>query len=57
MNNCIERLMQAGFSAQNAAEICKCYLSQHDLDGLESFTCSCEQYNPMKSREVEKVGV
>lgn len=44
MLNCIERLVSAGFSRENAAEICKSYLSKDDEDGLEGYVCSCEAY-------------
>ena len=44
MSNCIERLVSSGFSRENAAEICKCYLSKKDEDGLECYVCSCETY-------------
>lgn len=57
LNECIERLVQAGFSQKNAAEICKVYATRCDWDGLESFTCSCEQYDPLKVKEGETVGV
>lgn len=57
MDECIDRLIQAGFAPHNAAEICKCYTIRKDLDGLESFTCSCEQYGPLKRKEAEQVGV
>lgn len=40
--NCIERLVSAGLTRENAAEVCSCYLSRQDEDGLESFVCSCE---------------
>lgn len=42
--NCIERLVSAGLTRENAAEVCNCYLSRRDEDGLESFVCSCECY-------------
>lgn len=48
-DNCIERLVSAGLTRENAAEICNCYLSRCDEDGLESFVCSCEFY---KEKEV-----
>lgn len=40
--NCIERLVASGLTRENAAEICNCYLSRRDEDGLESFVCACE---------------
>lgn len=44
MDNCMERLVAAGLTRENAAEACDCYLSRRDEDGLEAFICSCECY-------------
>lgn len=41
---CIQRLVAAGLTRANAVEICRCYLSRSDEDGLESYVCSCECY-------------
>lgn len=43
-DNCIERLVAAGLTRENAAEVCNCYLSRRDEEGLESFVSSCECY-------------
>lgn len=43
-DNCIERLVAAGLTRKNAAEVCNCYLSRCDEEGLEAFVVSCESY-------------
>lgn len=43
-DNHMERLVAAGLTQKNAAEVCNCYLSRCDEDGLEAFVLSCECY-------------
>ena len=57
MNDCFNRLVESGFSPINASEVCKCYETKGDLDGLESFVCSCEKYDPLKAKEEISDGV
>lgn len=42
--NAYERLVAAGFTANNAAETCMWYMAQGDDDGLERYVQSCESY-------------
>lgn len=51
MNDWLNRLTGTGFSPLNASHICKCYVAKGDFDGLEAFVCSCEQYDPLKTKK------
>ena len=56
MDLCVERLVKSGFTEANAQQICNSYRCYGDSCGLESFICSCEQYE-CRGREVCSSGL